>query len=170
MPVQGTETDLDGRKVMSKETMKLVANNKKAYHDYFVEEKLEAGLVLHGTEVKSLRMGKCSIKESFIRIENGEMFIYGMHISPYEKGNLFNKDPLRVKKLLLHKAEINKLLGKIKEKGFTIVPLQVYFKEGKAKVEIGLCRGKKLYDKRQDIARKDQKREAEKEFKIRNFG
>ena len=115
-------------------------------------------------------MGKCSIKESFIRIENGEMFIYGMHISPYEKGNLFNKDPLRVKKLLLHKAEINKLLGKIKEKGFTIVPLQVYFKEGKAKVEIGLCRGKKLYDKRQDIARKDQKREAEKEFKIRNFG
>ena len=170
MPVQGTETDLDGRKVMSKETMKLVANNKKAYHDYFVEEKLEAGLVLHGTEVKSLRMGKCSIKEAFIRIENGEMFIYGMHISPYEKGNLFNKDPLRVKKLLLHKAEINKLLGKIKEKGFTIVPLQVYFKEGKAKVEIGLCRGKKLYDKRQDIARKDQKREAEKEFKIRNFG
>ena len=170
MPVQGTETDLDGRKVMSKETMKLVANNKKAYHDYFVEEKLEAGLVLHGTEVKSLRMGKCSIKESFIRIENGEMFIYGMHISPYEKGNLFNKDPLRVKKLLLHKAEINKLLGKIKEKGFTIVPLQVYFKEGKATVEIGLCRGKKLYDKRQGIARKDQKRDAEKEFKIRNFG
>lgn len=155
---------------MSKEVMKLVANNKKAYHDYFVEEKIEAGLVLHGTEVKSLRMGKCSIKESFIRIENGEMFVYGMHISPYEKGNIFNKDPLRVKKLLLHKAEINKLTGKIKEKGFTIVPLQVYFKEGKAKMEIGLCRGKKLYDKRQDIAKKDQKREAEKEFKIRNFG
>ena len=155
---------------MSKEAMKLVANNKKAYHDYFVEEKIEAGLVLHGTEVKSLRMGKCSIKESFIRIEKGEMFVYGMHISPYEKGNIFNKDPLRVKKLLLHKAEINKLTGKIKEKGFTIVPLQVYFKEGKAKMEIGLCRGKKLYDKRQDIAKKDQKREAEKEFKIRNFG
>ena len=155
---------------MSKEAMKLVANNKKAYHDYFVEEKIEAGLVLHGTEVKSLRMGKCSIKESFIRIENGEMFVYGMHISPYEKGNIFNKDPLRVKKLLLHKAEINKLTGKIKEKGFTIVPLQVYFKEGKAKMEIGLCRGKKLYDKRQDIAKKDQKRETEKEFKIRNFG
>lgn len=155
---------------MSREAMKLVANNKKAYHDYFVEEKIEAGLVLHGTEVKSLRMGKCSIKEAFIRIGNGEMFIYGMHISPYEKGNIFNKDPLRVKKLLLHKTEINKLLGKIKEKGFTIVPLQVYFKEGKAKVEIGLCRGKKLYDKRQDIAKKDQKREAEKEFKIRNFG
>lgn len=155
---------------MSKETMKLVANNKKAYHDYFVDEKLEAGLVLHGTEVKSLRMGKCSIKESFIRIDNGEMFIYGMHISPYEKGNIFNKDPLRIKKLLLHKSEINKLLGKTKEKGFTIVPLQVYFKEGRAKVEIGLCRGKKLYDKRQDIAKKDQKREAEKEFKVRNFG
>ena len=154
---------------MSKETMKLVANNKKAYHDYFVDEKIEAGLVLHGTEVKSLRMGKCSIKESFIRIENGEMFVYGMHISPYEKGNIFNKDPLRVKKLLLHKSEINKLTGKIKEKGFTIVPLQVYFKDGKAKIEIGLCRGKKLYDKRQDIAKKDMKREAEKEFKIRNL-
>ena len=150
--------------------MKLVANNKKAYHDYFVDEKIEAGLVLHGTEVKSLRMGKCSIKESFIRIENGEMFVYGMHISPYEKGNIFNKDPLRVKKLLLHKSEISKLLGKIKEKGFTIVPLQVYFKDGKAKMEIGLCRGKKLYDKRQDIAKKDMKREAEKELKIRNFG
>ena len=150
--------------------MKLVANNKKAYHDYFVDEKIEAGLVLHGTEVKSLRMGKCSIKESFIRIENGEMFVYGMHISPYEKGNIFNKDPLRTKKLLLHKSEINKLTGKIKEKGFTIVPLQVYFKDGKAKMEVGLCRGKKLYDKRQDIAKKDMKREAEKEFKIRNLG
>ena len=155
---------------MSKEAMKLVANNKKAYHDYFVDEKIEAGLVLHGTEVKSLRMGKCSIKESFIRIENGEMFVYGMHISPYEKGNIFNKDPLRVKKLLLHKSEINKLTGKIKEKGFTIVPLQVYFKDGKAKMEIGLCRGKKLYDKRADIAQKDIKREAETEFKIRNLG
>ena len=156
-------------RMSKKEAMKLVANNKKAYHDYFVDEKIEAGLVLHGTEVKSLRMGKCSIKESFIRIENGEMFVYGMHISPYEKGNIFNKDPLRVKKLLLHKSEINKLTGKIKEKGFTIVPLQVYFKDGKAKMEIGLCRGKKLYDKRADIAKKDIKREAEKEFKIRNL-
>ena len=155
---------------MSKEKMKLVANNKKAYHDYFVDEKIEAGLVLHGTEVKSLRMGKCSIKEAFIKIEDGEMFVYGMHISPYEKGNIFNKDPLRVKKLLLHKYEINKLLGKIKEKGFTIVPLQIYFKEGRAKMEIGLCRGKKLYDKRQDIAKKDQKREAQRDFKISNFG
>ncbi len=152
------------------EAMKLVANNKKAYHDYFIEEKYEAGIVLHGTEVKSMRMGKCSIKESFIRIENGEIFAYGMHVSPYEKGNIFNKDPLRVKKLLLHKKEINKLMGKIAEKGYTLVPLQVYFKDGKAKVEIGLAKGKKLYDKRQDIAKKDQRREAEKELKIKMRG
>ena len=148
---------------MAKETMKLVANNKKAYHDFFIEEKYEAGLVLHGTEVKSLRMGKCSIKEAFIRIEKGEAFVYGMNISPYEKGNIFNRDPLRVKKLLLHKAEINKLLGAIAEKGYTLVPLQVYFKDGRAKIEIGLARGKKLYDKRQDIAKKDLKREHERE-------
>ena len=152
-----------------KETMKLVANNKKAYHDYFIDETYEAGIALHGTEVKSLRMGKCSIKESFIRIENGEVFVYGMHISPYEKGNIFNKDPMRVKKLLMHKYEINKLTGKIKEKGYTLVPLQVYFKEGKAKVEIGLARGKKLYDKREDIAKKDQRREMERDFKVNNF-
>lgn len=152
---------------MAKEDMKLVANNKKAYHDYFIEEKYEAGLVLHGTEVKSLRMGKCSIKEAFIRIENNEVFIYGMHISPYEKGNIFNKDPLRVKKLLLHKQQIRKLIGNSSEKGYTIVPLQVYFRDGRAKIEIGLAKGKKLYDKRQDIARRDQKREAEKELKVR---
>ena len=151
-----------------KEPQKLVANNKKVYHDYFIDEAYEAGVVLHGTEVKSLRMGKCSIKESFIRIENGEMFVYGMHISPYEKGNIFNKDPLRAKKLLLHRAEINKLAGKVAEKGFTLVPLQVYFKDGRAKVEVGLARGKKLYDKRQDIAKKDQRRELEREFKVRN--
>lgn len=155
---------------MSKnETAKLVANNKKAYHDYFIEEKYECGIALHGTEVKSLRMGKCSIKEAFIRIENGEVFVYGMHISPYEKGNIFNKDPLRVKKLLLHKQEINKLVGKIKEKGYTLVPLQVYFSNGKAKVEIGLARGKKLYDKREDIAKKDQRREMQREFKVKNL-
>lgn len=153
-----------------KESGKLVANNKKAFHDYFIDETYEAGVALHGTEVKSMRMGKCSIKESFIRIEGGEVFVYGMHVSPYEKGNIFNKDPLRIKKLLLHKYEINKLQGKIKEKGYTLVPLQVYFKEGKVKVEIGLARGKKLYDKREDIAKKDQRREAEKEFKIRNLG
>lgn len=152
-----------------KETMKLVANNKKAYHDFFIDEKYEAGIALHGTEVKSLRMGKCSIKEAFIRIENGEVFVYGMHVSPYEKGNIFNKDPMRIKKLLMHKYEINKLAGKVAEKGFTLVPLQVYFKEGKAKVEIGLARGKKLYDKREAIAKKDQKREMEKEFKSRNL-
>ncbi len=155
---------------MTKESVKLIANNKKAYHDFFILDTYEAGISLHGTEVKSLRMGKCSIKESFIRIENGEVFIYGMHISPYEKGNIFNKDPLRVKKLLLHKAEINKLLGKIKEKGFSIVPLKVYLKGSLVKVEIGLAKGKKLYDKRDDIAKKDQKREAERDFKVRNFG
>ncbi|TCL59825.1 SsrA-binding protein [Kineothrix alysoides] len=155
---------------MAKEAMKLVANNKKAYHDYFIEEKYEAGIVLHGTEVKSMRMGKCSIKEAFIRIDNGEMFAYGMHVSPYEKGNIFNKDPLRVKKLLLHKQEINKLTGQIAEKGYTLVPLQVYFKDGMAKVEIGLAKGKKLYDKRQDIAKKDQKREVEKEMKMKLRG
>lgn len=151
---------------MAKEEMKLVANNKKAYHDYFIEEKYEAGLVLHGTEVKSLRMGKCSIKEAFIRIEKEEVYIYGMHISPYEKGNIFNKDPLRVKKLLLHKQQIRKLIGNSAEKCYTIVPLQVYFRDGRAKIEIGLAKGKKLYDKRQDIAKKDQKREAEKELKL----
>lgn len=153
----------------TKESQKLVANNKKAYHDYFIDETYEAGVALHGTEVKSLRMGKCSIKESFVRIENGEVFVYGMHVSPYEKGNIFNKDPLRIKKLLLHKYEINKLAGKVAEKGYTLVPLQVYFKDGKAKVEIGLARGKKLYDKRQDIAKKDLRRETEREFKVKNL-
>lgn len=152
-----------------KESQKLIANNKKAYHDFFIDEPYECGIALHGTEVKSMRMGKCSIKEAFVRIEDGEVFVYGMHVSPYEKGNIFNKDPLRVKKLLLHKYEINKLLGKIKEKGYTLVPLQVYFKDGKVKVEIGLARGKKLYDKREAIAKKDQRREAEKEFKVRNL-
>ena len=132
---------------MAKKEGKLIANNKKAYHDYFILEKYEAGIVLHGTEVKSLRMGQCSIKEAFIRIENGEMFIYGMHVSPYEKGNIFNKDPLRPRKLLL----------------------QVYFNGSLVKVEVGLAKGKKLYDKRDDIAKKDQKREAQREFKIRNL-
>ena len=133
-------------------------------------ETFEAGIALSGTEVKSIRMGKCSIKEAFVRVEKGEVFIYGMHISPYEKGNIFNKDPLRVRKLLLHRSEINKLLGKTKEQGITIMPLKVYLKGSLVKVEIGLARGKKLYDKRQDIAKKDQKREAQREFKIRNFG
>ena len=155
---------------MAKSNGKLIANNKKAYHDYFILDTYETGISLAGTEVKSLRMGKCSIKESFVRIENGEVFIYGMHISPYEKGNIFNKDPLRPRKLLLHKYEINKLLGKTKEKGIAIVPLKVYVKGSLVKVEIGLAKGKKLYDKRQDIAKKDQQREASRDFKIRNFG
>ncbi|MBO7386264.1 MAG: SsrA-binding protein SmpB [Lachnospiraceae bacterium] len=155
---------------MKEQGMKLVANNKKAYHDYFIEEKYECGIELHGTEVKSLRLGKCSVKESFIRIEKGEVFIYGMHISPYEQGNIFNVDAMRPKKLLMHKYEINKLAAKVAEQGVTLIPLQVYFKDGRAKVEIGLAKGKKLYDKRADIAKKDQLREAQKEFKIRNLG
>ena len=150
---------------MAKQEIKLIANNKKAHHDYFLEEKYEAGVELHGTEVKSLRMGKCSIKEAFVRIEKGEVIIYGMHISPYEKGNIFNKDPLRARKLLMHRSEINKLEGKIREKGLTLVPLQVYFKGSLVKVEIGLARGKKLYDKRDDIAKKDQRREVERDYK-----
>ena len=155
---------------MAKKTgMKLIANNKKAFHDYFIEDTFETGISLAGTEVKSLRMGKCSIKEAFVRIEKGEVCIYGMHISPYEKGNIFNKDPLRVRKLLLHRYEINKLEGKLKEKGLTLVPLKVYFKDSLVKVEIGLARGKKLYDKRQDIAKKDQRREAERDFKVKNL-
>src|SRR5699024_6802135 len=157
------------RSIMGKSSVKLVSNNKKAYHDYFIEEKYEAGISLAGTEVKSLRMGKCSLKESFIRVENGELFIYGMHISPYEKGNIFNKDPLRVRKLLLHRHEINRIAGQMTQKGYTIVPLQVYFKGSLVKVEIALARGKKLYDKRQDIAKKDMRREAEKEFKVKNM-
>ena len=140
---------------------KLVANNKKAYHDYFIEEKYETGVVLHGTEVKSLRMGKCSIKEAFVHIDKGELFIYGMHISPYEKGNIFNVDPLRPKKLLAHKSEIRKLLGLLTRDGYTLVPLQVYFKEGMAKVEIGLAKGKKLYDKRESEAKRESERKIE---------
>ncbi len=152
---------------MAKErATRLIANNKKAYHDYFIEEKYEAGIVLVGTEVKSVRMGKCSIKEAFIREEKGEMYIYGMHISPYEKGNIFNRDPLRTRKLLLHRTEIRKIAGQVAQKGYTLVPLQVYFKNSMIKVEIGLARGKKLYDKRQDIAKKDMRREAEREFKV----
>ena len=149
--------------------IKLIANNKKAYHDYFIEEQYEAGVALHGTEVKSLRQRRCSIKESFVRIENNEVVIYGMHISPYEKGNIFNRDPLRVKKLLLHRYEINKLQGKIAEKGYTLVPLKVYLKDSLIKVEIGLAKGKKLFDKRADIAKKDMRREAERDFKVRNL-
>ena len=145
--------------------IKLIANNKKAFHDYFIEETFEAGIALHGTEVKSLRMGKCSVKESFIRIEKGEVYVYNMHISPYEKGNIFNKDPLRTRKLLLHKSEIRKMTGAIAQKGYTIVPLKVYLKGSLVKVEIGLARGKKLYDKRNDLKEKAAKRDIEKSLK-----
>jgi len=150
---------------MKKTGIKLIANNKKAYHDYFIDEKYECGIALAGTEVKSIRQGRCSIKEAFVRVDKGEALIYGMHISPYEQGNIFNKDPLRIRKLLLHKYEIRKLIGRTKEKGYTLVPLQVYLKGSLVKVEIGLARGKKLYDKRDDIAKKDMKREAERDFK-----
>ena len=154
---------------MAKTEKKLIANNKKAYHDFFLEERYEAGIELHGTEVKSMRMGKCSIKEAFIRIENGEVIIYGIHGRPYEKGNIFNRDPLRPKKLLMHKSEIRKLVGKIAEKGYTLVPVEVYFKGSLVKVDIALAKGKKQYDKRQDIAKKDMRREAERDFKVKNL-
>ena len=154
---------------MAKQAKKLIANNKKAYHDYFIEDKYEAGISLAGTEVKSLRMGRCSVKEAFIRIEKGEVYVYNMHIAAYEKGNIFNKDPLRVRKLLLHKREIRKIEGQIAQKGYTVVPLSVYFSGSLVKVEIGLAKGKKSYDKRQDIAKKDQRREAERKFKNLQF-
>ena len=146
---------------------KLIANNKKAYHDYFILDTYEAGISLAGTEVKSLRMGKCSIKESFIRIENGEVWIYGMHISPYEKGNIFNKDPLRPRRLLMHKREILRLFAKVKQDGYALVPLSVYFRGPRVKLEIGLAKGKKLYDKRASAAAKDAKREMDRAMKTR---
>ncbi len=151
---------------MAKVSEKLIASNKKAWHDYFIEQTWEAGISLVGTEVKSLRMGKCSLKESYIRYVGGELILYGMNISPYEKGNIFNRDPLRPRKLLLHRQEINKIAGGVSQKGYTIVPLKVYLKGSLVKVEIGLARGKKLYDKREDTAKKDQRREAEREFKV----
>jgi len=150
-----------------KEHTKLIANNKKAFHDYFIEEQYECGIVLVGTEVKSLRMGKCSIKEAWVRIEKGELWIMGMNISPYDKGNIFNVDPMRVRKLLVHRSEINKLENAVSRNGYTLVPLDVYFSKGRAKVRIGLAKGKKLYDKRESIAKKDRAREAERDFKVR---
>lgn len=153
---------------MAEKPIRLIANNKKAYHDYFIDEKFEAGIALVGTEVKSLRMGKCSIKEAYIDIVNGEAILYGMNVSPYEKGNIFNKDPLRPRKLLLHRGELNKLFGSVQQKGYTIVPLQVYLKGSLVKVELGLARGKKQYDKRADLARKDAKRQMDRAFKEYN--
>ena len=151
-----------------KDHIKLVANNKKAYHDYFIDDKYEAGIELFGTEVKSVRMGKCSVKEAFVKIDNGQVYVYGMHISPYEKGNIFNRDPMRVRRLLLHKKEILRLYGVMKQQGYTLIPLSLYFKGSRVKVQIGLCRGKKLYDKREDAARRDMKREADRALKERN--
>ena len=150
---------------MGRDSIKLIANNKKAYHDYFILEQLEAGIELFGTEVKSLRMGQCSIKEAWVDIKGGEVFVNQMHINPYEKGNIFNRDPLRVRKLLLHRQEIRRLIGKIKEKGLTLVPLKVYFKDSLVKVEIGLAQGKKKYDKREAIAKKDAMRDLVWNFK-----
>lgn len=153
---------------MTKKESKLVANNKKAYHDYFIEEEFEAGIVLTGTEIKSVRQGKVSIKESYAKIVNGEMILIGMNISPYEEGNRFNVDPLRERKLLLHKQEIRKLIGQTTLKGLTIVPLKMYInEEGRAKVLIGLARGKKNYDKRDSIAERDAKRNIDRKMKQR---
>ena len=149
------------------EGVKIIAQNKKAYHDYFVDEKYEAGIELFGTEVKSIRSGGINLKDSYCMIEEGEIFAVGVHVSPYEKGNIFNRDPYRVKKLLMHKKEINKLLGQITQKGFTIVPLSVYFKGSRLKMEIGLCRGKKLYDKRDAAAKKQADRDIERTMKTR---
>ena len=150
---------------MSDNTEKTVSQNKKAYHDYFVEETYEAGLELYGTEVKSIREGRVNLKDSWCHIKDGEIFAYGMHISPYEKGNIFNRDPLRPKKLLMHKKEINKLFGLMKQQGYTIIPLSVYFVKGRAKLKIGLCKGKKLYDKREDAARKAANRDIERSMR-----
>ena len=142
-----------------------IAQNKKAWHDYFVDEKFEAGIELFGTEVKSLRAGTVNLKDSYCSFKNGEIFALGMHISPYEKGNIFNRDPLRPKKLLMHKREILRLFGKVQEKGFSVVPLSLYFSGSRVKMEIGLCRGKKLYDKRDDMAKNAAKRDMERAFK-----
>jgi len=153
---------------MAKETIKPVSQNKKARHDYFIEQTFEAGIVLAGTEVKSVRLGKVNLRDSYAYIKDSEVFISGMHISPYEKGNIFNRDPMRDRKLLLHKYEINKLIGYTQQKGLALVPLQVYFKNGKVKVELAVARGKKLYDKRRDIADRDAKREIDRRVKDYN--
>ena len=147
---------------------RIVAQNRKAYHDYFVEETYECGIVLKGTEVKSIRQGRVNLKESFAVVKGGEIFAEGMHISPYEQGNIFNKDPLRPRRLLLHKREINSLYGKVKQDGFSLIPLSVYLKGSRVKVEVALCKGKKLYDKRDDAAKKDAKRQIDRVMKERN--
>lgn len=153
---------------MERKETKTIANNKKAFHDYFIEEQLETGIELCGTEVKSLRRGAANLKDAWCSIVEGELFVNGMHISPYEQGNIFNKDPVRPRRLLAHKREIMRLLGLTKQQGYTLIPLSVYFKGSRVKVQVGLCRGKKLYDKREDAARRDMKREAERALKEHN--
>jgi len=163
--------DTKGEDVMAEKKSdgkKIIANNKKAYHDYFVDETMEAGIQLFGTEVKSLRCGGVNLKDSYCSIEDGELFVTGMHISPYEKGNIYNRDPLREKKLLMHKREILRLLGKVGQEGVTLVPLSLYFKGSRVKVELGICRGKKLYDKREDLAKKQANRDIERYTKSKN--
>lgn len=160
----GRET-LKGVSIMVKEDIKVVAQNKKARHDYFIEQTFETGIVLSGTEVKSIRLGKVNLKDSYATIDNGEVILNGMHISPYEQGNIFNKDPMRNRKLLMHRYEINKLIGYTQQKGMALVPLQLYFKRGKVKVELAVAKGKKLYDKRDDIAARDAKREIDRKLK-----
>ncbi len=150
--------------------IKIVAKNAKAFHDYEVEERFEAGLVLVGTEVKSIRQGKLNLKESYCLVKDGEIYVHGMHVSPYEQGNIFNKDPLRPRKLLMHKKEILKLFAKVKQDGYAVVPLKIYFKNAKLKLEIGLCKGKKLHDKRASAAAKDAKREIDRTMKSKNQG
>lgn len=150
----------DGRK-----GKKIIAQNKKAFHDYFIEDTFEAGLVLSGTEVKSLRLGRVNLKDSHAAVHKGELFIYGMHISPYEQGNIFNKDPLRTRKLLMHRREIDKLYGLVKQEGYALIPLSLYFKDGRVKLELALAKGKKLYDKREDAAKKDARRDIERALK-----
>ena len=150
-----------------REGIKIVAQNRKARHDYFVEESLEAGLALHGTEVKSLRQGKCNLKDCFALVKDGEVFVHGMHISPYEQGNIYNVDPLRPKKLLLHKAEIRRLREQVMQQGYALVPLEVYLKDGRMKLQLGVCKGKKNYDKRDDMARRDAQREIERSMRDR---
>ena len=150
------------------EAVKQVARNQKAYHDYFIEEKFEAGIELAGTEVKSIRMGNVNLKDSFCLIKDGQLSVLGMHISPYEKGNIFNKDPYRVRRLLMHKKEILKLFGQVKQGGYTLIPVSLYFKDSRVKVQVGLCKGKKLHDKRDDMAKRDAGREIERAMKERN--
>ena len=154
---------------MVKESIKNIAQNKKARHDYFIEETYEAGIELFGTEVKSIRQGKINLKDSYAAIYKGEVYVYNMHISPYEKGNIFNKDPMRTRKLLLNKYEINKLIGYVQQKGYTLVPLSVYFKGSLVKIELAVAKGKQLHDKRQAIAERDAKREMEREFRGKNY-